>query len=72
MLQKSMQFCLSVLNSPNADPWQKDGALHMIGSLSEILLKKKAYKEEIDKMLLQYVFPEFISQHGHMRARVNV
>jgi len=25
----------------------------------------------MDKMLLQYVFPEFNSPHGHMRARVN-
>lgn len=24
----------------------------------------------MDKMLLQYVFPEFNSPHGHMRARV--
>lgn len=25
----------------------------------------------MDKMLLQYVFPEFNSPHGHMRARVS-
>lgn len=25
----------------------------------------------MDKMLLQYIFPEFSSPHGHMRARVN-
>lgn len=30
MLQKTMQFCLEVLTSPNADPRQKDGALHMV------------------------------------------
>ena len=24
----------------------------------------------MDKMLMQYVFPEFNSQHGHMRTRV--
>ncbi|KAL6429387.1 hypothetical protein ACFW04_008221 [Cataglyphis niger] len=69
MLQKTMQFCLEVLTSPNADPRQKDGALHMIGSLADVLLKKKIYKEQMDKMLLQYVFPEFNSPHGHMRAR---
>ncbi|XP_034942293.1 importin-7 [Chelonus insularis] len=69
MLQKTMQFCVEVLQSPNADPRQKDGALHMIGSLADILLKKKIYKEQMDKMVLQYVFPEFNSPHGHMRAR---
>lgn len=25
-----MQFCMEVLTSPNADPRQKDGALHMV------------------------------------------
>ncbi|XP_024936416.1 importin-7 isoform X2 [Cephus cinctus] len=69
MLQKTMQFCMEVLTSPNADPRQKDGALHMVGSVADILLRKKLYKEQMDKMLLQYVFPEFNSPHGHMRAR---
>lgn len=69
MLQKTMVFCIEVLTSQNADPRQKDGSLHMIGSLADILLKKKIYKEQMDKMLLQYVYPEFQSQHGHMRAR---
>ncbi|XP_012286737.1 importin-7 [Orussus abietinus] len=69
MLQKTMHFCVEVLTSPNADPRQKDGALHMVGSLADILLKKKVYKDQMDNMLLQYVFPEFNSPHGHMRAR---
>jgi hypothetical protein len=30
MLPKTMQFCMEVLSSPNADPRQKDGALHMV------------------------------------------
>lgn len=69
MLAKTMEFCINVLRLQNADPRQKDGSLHMIGSLADILLKKKLYKEQMDKMLLQYVFPEFNSPHGHMRAR---
>ncbi|XP_043287357.1 importin-7 [Venturia canescens] len=69
MLQKTMQFCMEVLTSPNADPRQKDGALHMVGSLADILLKRKIYKEQMEKILVQYVFPEFNSSHGHMRAR---
>lgn len=43
-----------------------------IGGLADVLLKKKTYKERMDEMLLQYVFPEFNSPRGHMRARVNV
>ncbi|KAH0951493.1 hypothetical protein HN011_002965 [Eciton burchellii] len=69
MLPKTMQFCMEVLSSPNADPRQKDGALHMIGSLADVLLKRSIYKEQMDKLLLQYVFPEFTSPHGHMRAK---
>ncbi|XP_020286261.1 importin-7 [Pseudomyrmex gracilis] len=69
MLEKTLQLCLEVLTSPNADPRQKDGALHMIGTLAEVMLKKKVYREQMDKMLLQYIFPEFSSPHGHMRAR---
>ncbi|PSN35756.1 Importin-7 [Blattella germanica] len=69
MLQKTMHFVMQVLTSPNADPRQKDGALHMVGTLADVLLKKKLYKEQMDDMLCQYVFPEFTSPRGHMRAR---
>lgn len=41
----------------------------MIGSISEVLLKKKEYRNQIEQMLTAYVFPEFASPHGHMRAR---
>ncbi|XP_063236920.1 importin-7 [Bacillus rossius redtenbacheri] len=69
MLQKTMQFVMQVLTSPGADPRQKDGALHMVGALADVLMKKKLYKEQMDTMLCQYVFPEFGSPRGHMRAR---
>ncbi|KFO18721.1 Importin-7 [Fukomys damarensis] len=39
VLQKTMGFCYQILTEPNTDPRKKDGALHMIGSLAEILLK---------------------------------
>jgi len=32
MLQKTVHFIMQVLTSPNADPRQKDGALHMVSS----------------------------------------
>lgn len=40
-----------------------------VGSLADILLKKPLYKDQMDTLLQQYVFPEFGSAHGHMRAR---
>jgi hypothetical protein len=38
MLQKTMHFIMQVLTSPNADPRQKDGALHMV-RISYVLMQ---------------------------------
>ena len=69
VLKKTMGFCYQILTEPNADPRRKDGALHMIGSLAEILLKKKIYKDQMECMLQNHVFPLFSSELGYMRAR---
>ncbi|XP_005989743.1 importin-7 isoform X2 [Latimeria chalumnae] len=69
VLQKTMGFCYQILTVPNADPRKKDGALHMIGSLAEILLKKKIYKDQMEFMLQNHVFPLFTNELGYMRAR---
>lgn len=73
MLERTMQLCMQVLTSRNGEfgPRQRDGALHMVGTLTGLLLKKKLYKEEIDSLLSQYVFPEFSSPHHYMRARAS-
>lgn len=69
MLQQTMMMLTQVLNNPATEPSQKDGALHMVGTLADILLKKKVFKELLDQLFLKYVFPEFNSERGHMRAR---
>uniref|UniRef100_A0A8C9BL64 Uncharacterized protein n=1 Tax=Phocoena sinus TaxID=42100 RepID=A0A8C9BL64_PHOSS len=69
VLQRTMGFCYQILTEPNADPRKKDGALHMIGSLAEILLKSKIYKDQMEYMLQNHVFPLFSSELGYMRAR---
>uniref|UniRef100_A0A7N6A6Q3 Importin N-terminal domain-containing protein n=1 Tax=Anabas testudineus TaxID=64144 RepID=A0A7N6A6Q3_ANATE len=69
VLQKTMGFCYQILTDPHCDPRKKDGALHMIGSLAEILLKKKIYKDQMEFMLQNHVFPLFRSELGYMRAR---
>ena len=35
---------------------QKDGALHMIGTMADILLKKPVYKEQMEKFLVEFLF----------------
>ncbi|KAK3874176.1 hypothetical protein Pcinc_016350 [Petrolisthes cinctipes] len=69
MLEKTMVFLMQVLTSPNVDPRHKDGVMHMIGTLGGVLLKKKIYKDQMETMIAQYVFPEFQSRFGFMRAR---
>jgi len=39
VLQKTMGFIIQVLSSPNLDPRHKSGAMHMVGSLAEVLLQ---------------------------------
>ncbi|KAA0202135.1 hypothetical protein HAZT_HAZT010221 [Hyalella azteca] len=69
MLEKVMAFVMNVLNTPNVDPRHREGAFHMIGSLGSILMKKDVYKEQMEAMLVQYVFPQLNSEHGYLRAR---
>ena len=69
MLQKTMNLLLQIIQTNGTTPSQKDGALHMIGTMADILLKKPVYKEQMEKFLVEIVFPEFNSPHGHLRAR---
>jgi len=39
VLQKTMGFVIQVLNTANLDPRHKSGAMHMVGSLAEVLLQ---------------------------------
>lgn len=69
VLQKAMGFCMQVLTQPQVDPRQKDGALHIIGAVAEVILKRKIYKDQAEMLLATHVFPEFSSEHGFLRAR---
>ena len=59
MLQKTMNLLLQIIQTSGTTPSQKDGALHMIGTMADILLKKPVYKEQMEKFLVEIVFPEF-------------
>ncbi|CAM8924430.1 unnamed protein product [Rhodiola kirilowii] len=48
---------------------QKDGALLAIGALCDKLKQTEPYKSELERMLVQHVFPEFSSPIGHLRAK---
>ncbi|KAM4881890.1 importin-8 isoform 2-T3 [Thomomys bottae] len=69
VLPKMMTFCYQILTDLNFDPRKKDGALHVIGSLAEILLKKTLFKDQIELFLQNHVFPLLLSNLGYLRAR---
>ncbi|XP_059474661.1 importin-7 isoform X2 [Neocloeon triangulifer] len=70
ILPKCMAFVVQILNAQqNADPSLRDGALNMVGTLAELLIKKKEYCDQVCGMLQQYVFPELKAPQGHLRAR---
>lgn len=49
---------------------QKDGAMLAVGALCDKLKQKDPYKSELERMLVQHIFPEFSSPVGHLRAKV--
>ncbi|KFY55135.1 hypothetical protein V496_07105 [Pseudogymnoascus sp. VKM F-4515 (FW-2607)] len=48
----------------------KEGALRMIGTLSSVILAKKSpIATQVEYFLVRYVFPDFNSPQGYLRAR---
>ncbi|KAG8438463.1 hypothetical protein GDO86_004870 [Hymenochirus boettgeri] len=69
VLPKMMAFCYQILTGTSLDPRKIDGALHVVGSLAEILLKKSVYKDQMEVFVQNHVFPLFMSDLGYLRAR---
>ncbi|KAI4334803.1 hypothetical protein L6164_013512 [Bauhinia variegata] len=74
-LQKFIQFIVEIFKRYDEAPAeykpyrQKDGALLAIGALCDKLKQTDPYKAELERMLVQHVFPEFSSPVGHLRAK---
>ncbi|XP_053574782.1 importin-8 [Bombina bombina] len=69
VLPKMMTFCYQILTGSSVDTRNIDGALHVVGSLAEILLKKSVYKDQMEVFIQNHVFPLFLSELGYLRAR---
>ena len=69
MLENTLAFVVQVLNNTASEPRMRDGALHMVGAVADVLLKKEVYKNQMENMLVAYVFPHFESEFGYLRAR---
>ncbi|KAL1323029.1 hypothetical protein HN51_068045 [Arachis hypogaea] len=74
-LHKFIQFIVEIFRRYDEAPVeykpyrQKDGALLAIGALCDKLKQTEPYKSELERMLVQHVFPEFDSTQGHLRAK---
>jgi len=74
-LQKFIHFVVDIFRRYDEAPAdlkpyrQKDGALLAIGTLCDKLKQTDPYKSELERMLVQHVFPEFSSRVGHLRAK---
>ncbi|XP_061921593.1 importin-8 isoform X1 [Entelurus aequoreus] len=69
VMPQMMEFCHQILMDPTCDSHRKDGALHCIGALAELLLKKQIYVEQMELLLQNFVFPLLNSPLGYLRAR---
>lgn len=66
-MPKCVQMINQVLNDPNSTPRQKDGALHMVGAITDILLRKDQFKDQLDNVVIQYIFPVFTQPFAFLR-----
>ncbi|XP_010525660.1 PREDICTED: importin beta-like SAD2 homolog isoform X2 [Tarenaya hassleriana] len=73
--QRFIQFIVGIFQRYNEAPIDhkpyrlKDGALLAVGTLCDKLRQTEPYKSNLENMLVQHVFPEFISPAGHLRAK---
>ncbi|KAL7531578.1 hypothetical protein ACHAXR_006571, partial [Thalassiosira sp. AJA248-18] len=74
-MQPLLGFLTEILQRYNAteeasrNHIEKDCALLMFGSLSEVLLGKKKYASELEGLMVSSVFPDFNSPVGFLRCR---
>lgn len=66
-LHNALTECSDPASDPN--PTVKDGALLMVSLVGKKLNEIPAYKPHLEQLLVTFVYPEFRSEHGFLRAR---
>ena len=69
VLMKTVTFIGTIIHNDTVTSKQKDGILHMLGVIGTILIKKKAFTNQLENMIVQYLFPELQSPTAFLRAR---
>jgi len=66
---KTVHFLGTIIHNDTITTKQKDGILHMLGVIGNVLIKKKAFTNQLENMIVQYLFPELQSPTAYLRAR---
>ncbi|CAF1083384.1 unnamed protein product [Adineta steineri] len=69
VLMKTVSFLGTIIHNDSITVKQKDGILHMLGVIGNVLIKKKAFANQLENMIVQYLFPELQSPTAFLRAR---
>ncbi len=69
VLMKTVTFLGTVIHNDTITPKQKDGVLHMLGVIGNVLIKKKTFANQLENIIVQYLFPELQSPVAYLRAR---
>jgi hypothetical protein len=69
VLMKTVTFLGTIIHNDSITTKQKDGILHMLGVIGNVLIKKKAFTNQLENMIVQYLFPELQSPTAFLRAR---
>jgi hypothetical protein len=66
---KTVNFLGTIIHNDTITTKQKDGILHMLGVIGNVLIKKKAFANQLENIIVQYLFPELQSSTAYLRAR---
>jgi hypothetical protein len=69
VLMKTVTFLGTIIHNDTITAKQKDGVLHMLGVIGNVLIKKKTFTSQLENMIVQYLFPELQSSIPYLRAR---
>lgn len=69
VLMKTVNFLGTIIHNDTITPAQKDGVLHMLGVIGNVLIKKKTFANQLEHIIVQYLFPELQSPVAYLRAR---
>jgi len=69
VLMKTVSFLGTIIHNDRITIQQKDGVLHMLGVIGNVLIKKKTLSNQLENIIIQYLLPETQSSTAFLRAR---